>query len=77
MDAHPSNTDDRLRLNGQDGLTLTVDVGETRTDVRDGHNLSVIDWTGVYEGSGEAERPLVLLSWEGRSKACCLRLNAH
>ena len=50
----PLTTNDRLRLNGQDGLTLTVDVGETRTDVRDGHNLSVIDWTGVYEGSGEA-----------------------
>ncbi len=50
----PLNTNDRLRLNGQEGLTLTVDVGQTRTDVRDGHNLSVIDWTGVYEGSGEA-----------------------
>ena len=49
----PLNTNDRLRLNGQEGLTLTVEVGETRTDVRDGHNLSVIDWTGVYEGSGE------------------------
>ena len=49
----PLNTDDRLRLDGQEGLTLTVEVGETRTDVRDGHNLSVIDWTGVYEGSGE------------------------
>ena len=50
----PLNSDDRLRLNGQEGLTLTVEVGDTRIDVRDGHNLSVIDWTGVYEGSGEA-----------------------
>ena len=50
----PLDTGDRLRLNGQEGLTLTVEVGDTRTEVRDGHNLSVIDWTGVYEGSGEA-----------------------
>lgn len=50
----PLNTDDRLRLNGQEGLTLTVEVGNTRVDARDGHNLSVIEWTGVYEGGGEA-----------------------
>ncbi len=50
----PLNTNDRLRLNGQEGLTLTVEVGNTRIDTRDSHNLSVIEWTGVYEGGGEA-----------------------
>ena len=49
----PLATDDYLRLNGQDGITLTVRAGDTRVDTRDGHNLTVIDWTGVYEGDGE------------------------
>jgi hypothetical protein len=43
---------DRLRLGQQDGITLTVTAGETRIDVRDGHNLTVIDWTGTYDGEG-------------------------
>ena len=43
---------DRLRLGQQDGVTLTVIAGETRIDVRDGHNLTVIDWTGTYDGEG-------------------------
>ena len=49
----PMQTGDRLRLNGQDGITLTVQAGQTGLDTRDGHNLTVIEWTGVYEGSGE------------------------
>ena len=28
-------------------------AGDSRVDTRDGHNLTVIDWTGVYEGEGE------------------------
>ncbi len=43
---------DRLRLAQQDGITLTVSAGESRIDVRDGHNLTVIDWTGTYAGEG-------------------------
>ena len=50
----PLMKDDRLRLADQEGITLTVSAGDTRIDVRDGHNLTVIDWTGVYEGEGEA-----------------------
>ena len=50
----PLMKDDRLRLAGQEGITLTVSAGDTRIDVRDGHNLTVIEWTGVYEGDGEA-----------------------
>ena len=49
----PLSTDDYLRLNGQDGIILTVRAGDTRVDTRDGHNLTVIDWTGVYEGEGD------------------------
>ena len=43
---------DRLRLGQQEGITLTVTAGETRIDVRDGHNLTVIEWTGTYDGEG-------------------------
>ena len=50
----PLMKDDRLRLSGQEGITLTVSAGDTRIDVRDGHNLTVIEWTGIYEGDGEA-----------------------
>ena len=50
----PLRKDDRLRLAGQEGITLTVSAGDTRIDVQDGHNLTVIDWSGVYEGAGEA-----------------------
>lgn len=45
---------DRLRLDEQDGLTLTVSAGIPRIDTRDGHNLSVIEWSGSYGGSGES-----------------------
>ena len=48
----PLVKDDRLRLADQEGITLTVMAGDTRIDVRDGHNLTVIDWTGVYAGEG-------------------------
>ena len=50
----PLATDDYLRLNGQDGIILTVRAGDSRVDTRDGHNLTVIDWTGVYEGEGDS-----------------------
>ena len=50
----PLMKDDRLRLAGQEGIALTVSAGDTRIDVRDGHNLTVIEWTGFYEGDGEA-----------------------
>ena len=50
----PMHPNDRLRLSEQDGISLTVHAGETRLDPRDGHNLTVIEWTGVYEGSGES-----------------------
>ena len=49
----PMVSNDRLRLAGQEGMTLTVTAGETRVDVRDGHNLTVVAWSGVYEGSDE------------------------
>jgi hypothetical protein len=31
---------------------MTLTAGSTRIDVRDGHNLTVIDWTGVYGDDG-------------------------
>ena len=43
---------DRLRLAQQEGITLTVTAGENRIDARDGHNLTVVDWTGTYAGEG-------------------------
>ena len=43
---------DVLRLNGQDGLELTVTAQGVENDPRDGHNFHVVTWTGVY-GSGE------------------------
>ena len=50
----PMVSNDRLRLADQEGLTLTVTVGGTGVDVRDGHNLTVVAWTGVYEGNDES-----------------------
>ena len=50
----PLATNDRLRLNGQEGLSLTINAGERLTETRDGHNLAVIAWNGVYGGTGEA-----------------------
>ncbi len=58
----PLQPNDVLRLNGQEGLPMILTAGSTRIDVRDGHNLTVIDWTGVYgdDGSlGTAEGALV------------------
>ena len=50
----PMQSNDQLRLNGQDGLTLTVTAGSTVVDARDGHNLTVIEWQGTYGGSGDS-----------------------
>jgi hypothetical protein len=50
----PLQEGDELRLNGQEGITLDVVAGGTSIDTRDGHNLSVIGWTGTYGGSGES-----------------------
>ena len=50
----PMATNDRLLLNDQDGMSLSVLAGETTIDARDGHNLTVIAWTGTYGGSGES-----------------------
>jgi len=49
----PLQTGDVLRLNGQEGLPMTLTAGMTRIDTRDGHNLTVIDWTGTYGTNGE------------------------
>ncbi len=48
----PLQPNDILRLNGQEGLPMLLTAGTTRIDVRDGHNLTVIDWTGVYGDDG-------------------------
>ena len=50
----PMVTNDRLLLNDQEGMSLSVLAGETTIDARDGHNLTVIAWTGTYGGSGES-----------------------
>ena len=50
----PMRSNDQLRLNGQDGLALTVIAGSTAVDARDGHNLTVIEWQGTYGGSGDS-----------------------
>ena len=50
----PMLSNDRLVLNGQEGMSLAVLAGGTGVDARDGHNLSVIEWTGTYGGSGES-----------------------
>lgn len=50
----PLQSGDRLTLNAQTGLVLDVTAGEPGVDVRDGHNLSVVRWSGVYgmDGTG-------------------------
>jgi len=50
----PLQTGDRLTLNAQEGLVLDVVAGEPGVDVRDGHNLSVVRWSGTYgvDGTG-------------------------
>jgi len=50
----PMATNDRLLLNQQDGMFLSVLAGGTTIDARDGHNLTVIEWSGTYGGSGES-----------------------
>ena len=50
----PLQSNDQLRLDGQDGLALTVVAGSTGVDARDGHNLTVIAWQGTYGGSGDS-----------------------
>ena len=43
---------DVVHLTGEDGLELTVEAFATGVDPRDGFNLSVVHWTGVYGDSG-------------------------
>ena len=50
----PLQTMDRLRLNDQEGITLTVTAGAPSVDTRDGHVLTVTQWVGVYGGEGES-----------------------
>ncbi len=47
----PMNPGDKIRLDGQDGLTLVVTGEELANDPRDGHNFHVVTWSGVYEGN--------------------------
>ena len=49
----PLNKDDRIRLAQQEGIVLNVVAGDTRVDTRDGHNLTVIEWSGTYGSDGE------------------------
>lgn len=49
----PLNKDDRIRLAQQEGVVLNVVAGDTRVDTRDGHNLTVIEWSGTYGSDGE------------------------
>ena len=48
----PLNKDDRIRLAQQEGVVLNVVAGDTRIDTRDGHNLTVIEWSGTYGSDG-------------------------
>ena len=47
----PMHPGDKVRLDGQDGLTLVVTAESLANDPRDGHNFHVVTWSGVYEGS--------------------------
>ena len=49
----PLIKDDRIRLAQQEGIVLNVAAGDTRVDSRDGHNLTVIEWSGTYGSDGE------------------------
>ncbi len=49
----PLIKDDRIRLAQQEGIVLNVVAGDTRVDTRDGHNLTVIEWSGTYGSDGE------------------------
>ncbi len=57
----PMRPHDRFLLDGQEGLELTVVAGAITIDARDGHNLTVIDWTGEYGGgaTGNANGSIV------------------
>ena len=50
----PLRSDDRFRLAGQEGIQLTVTAGASSLDNRDGKNLTVMEWTGVYGLQGES-----------------------
>jgi len=43
---------DKIRLDGQDDLTLIITAETTGNDPRDGHNFHVVKWSGIYEGDG-------------------------
>ena len=47
----PMHPGDKIRLDGQEGLTLIVTAEAVANDPRDGHNFHVVSWSGVYEGS--------------------------
>ena len=47
----PMHPGDKIRLDGQEGLTLVVTAESVTNDPRDGHNFHVVSWSGVYEGS--------------------------
>ena len=47
----PMHPGDKIRLDGQEGLTLVVTAEAVANDPRDGHNFHVVSWSGVYEGS--------------------------
>ena len=48
----PMVAHDIVHLGGEDGLELTVEAYATGLDPRDGFNLSVVHWTGLYGDSG-------------------------
>tara|TARA_B100001540_G_scaffold260789_1_gene239586 strand:+ start:2401 stop:5448 length:3048 start_codon:yes stop_codon:yes gene_type:complete len=47
----PMHPGDKIRLDGQEGLTLIVTAEAVANDPRDGHNFHVVSWSGIYEGS--------------------------
>lgn len=47
----PMHPGDKIRLDGQEGLSLVVTAESVTNDPRDGHNFHVVSWSGVYEGS--------------------------
>ena len=48
----PMVAHDIVHLGGEEGLELTVEAYATGLDPRDGFNLSVVHWTGLYGDSG-------------------------
>ena len=58
----PMQTNDRLRLDGQEGLQLTILAGGVSLDSRDGHNLTVIEWTGTYDNGAEGNASGAIVS---------------